>query len=213
MAKLSTQEILEIEQIRDGVIILKDKSLRGILMVSSINFFLLSADSQQAIINRFQEFLNSLDFPCQILIQSRNINITGYLDKIKDLEKNQKNELLQFQIAEYHKFIKELVETRNIMTKLFFLIIPYYQTVMSTKKQMKTFIKKEKSPELTKEEFQRGKSQLLQRIEFASLGLRRCNLTAVPLNTTELIELFWSLYNPKQAERGYYPSIPPELSK
>ena len=99
--KSSTQEFLEIDQIREGVIVLKNKGLRGALMVSSLNFALKSEEEQNAIIYQFQNFLNSLDFSCQIIIQSRKLNITGYLDKLKDLEKKQKNELLKAQTGEY----------------------------------------------------------------------------------------------------------------
>ncbi len=95
MAKFSTQEFLEFDQIRDGVIILKNKGLRVISMVSSLNFALKSAEEQNAILYQFQNFLNSLDFSCQILIQSRRLNIIGYLDKLEEIEKKEENELVK----------------------------------------------------------------------------------------------------------------------
>jgi len=208
----TTQQFLEIDQIRDGILILKNKALRGVLMVSSINFALKSEDEQNAILYQFQNFLNSLDFSCQIVAQSRKLNITGYLEKLKELERDQKNELLKIQTAEYHDFIQQLVETGTILTKTFFVVIPY--TVWETEGLSligKKLLKKPKTPTLTEENFQRYKSQLWQRMEFVALGLRRCGLQAVPLTTPELIELFWGLHHPKEAEVGYYPELPEEL--
>ena len=207
---ISTQQFLEIKEIKEGVIILKNNALRGVMIVSSLNFALKSSEEQEAIIYQFQNFLNSLDFPCQILVHSRRLNITGYLDGLEELEKKQKNDLLKVQTAEYQKFVEDLVKGGIIMTKNFYIIVPY--SVWETKEV--TTVKKLKKvavPSLTKEEFQRSKNQLWQRMEFLGLGLRRCGLTAIPLTTPELIELFWSLYHPQQAEIGYFPEIPPEI--
>ncbi|MDP2967321.1 MAG: hypothetical protein Q8N87_02840 [bacterium] len=204
MAEVSTQQFLEIEQIREGILLLKNKSLRGVLMISSLNFALKSADEQQAIIYQFQNFLNSLDFPIEIVVQSRILNITGYLDKLKEIETAQKNELMKIQTAEYRKFISDLVVGRQILSKTFFVTIPF--TLIEIPK---IGIKKE--ADFSEGQFQRAKSQLWQRMEFAALGLRRCGLQCSFLNTLELIELFWSLYHPEEAEVGYYPEIPPEI--
>jgi len=204
MAEVSTQQFLEIEQIREGILLLKNKSLRGVLMISSLNFALKSADEQQAIIYQFQNFLNSLDFPIEIVVQSRILNITGYLDKLKQIETAQKNELMKIQTAEYRKFISDLVVGRQILSKTFFVTIPF--TLIEIPK---IGIKKE--ADFSEGQFQRAKSQLWQRMEFAALGLRRCGLQCSFLNTLELIELFWSLYHPEEAEVGYYPEIPPEI--
>ena len=125
MSIKSTQDFIPIKQIREGVVVLKKKELRGILMVSSINISLKSSQGQQAIINHFQSFLNSLDFPCQIVVQSRKTNITGYIEKIKDLEKKQTNELLQQQTTGYRQFLEDFVEKESIYTKNFFMVIPY----------------------------------------------------------------------------------------
>jgi len=202
----SAQYFLPIKQIRDGVIILKDNSLRGILMVSSLNFALRSSEEQEAIIYQFQNFLNSLDFSCQILVLSRKINLTGYIDRLREAEKlHQNNELLRHQIREYIKFIQELVEGGSIMNKTFYLIVPFY---LSEKKKFSFF---QPPQSLNEQIFQRLKAQLYQRMEFLALGLRRCALWAIPLNTEEIIELLWSFYHPKEAEVGYYPEIPPEI--
>ena len=212
MSQPSTQKFLEIDQIREGIIVLKNKTLRGILMVSSLNFALKSEDEQNATIYQFQNFLNSLDFYCQILIQSRRLNITGYLEKIKELEKAQKNELLKIQTKEYYNFIKSLTEVGTIMSKSFFVVVPFTLFEGQGMKVPTQIFKTRSTPTLGEEEFQRCKGQLWQRMEFVALGLRRCGLRAVPLTTEELIELFWSTHHPKEAEFGYYPEIPPELN-
>lgn len=208
----STQDFLVIDQIREGVVVLKDKGLRAVMMVSSLNFALKSEEEQSGIIFQFQNFLNSLDFTCQIVVQSRKLNITGYLDKIKELKVKQTNELLKAQTEEYYNFIKELVTTGTIMSKSFYVVIPF--TVLEVKgTSLMQLLKSSKTSSMTEEDFQRCKQQLWQRMEFVALGLRRCGLQAMPLTTPELIELFWGLHHPKQAEVGYYPEIPPELSK
>lgn len=211
MAHIPTQKFLEIEDIREGIIILRNKTLRGILIVSSLNFALKSEEEQNATIFQFQEFLNSLDFSLQIVIQSRRLNITGYLDKLKFLEEKQGNELLKAQTAEYRKFIKDLIIKASIMQKSFFVVVPFVPFAMQATK--KGFFSKPSLPSLTEESFKRAKVQLWQRMEFIALGLRRCGLQAQALGSPELIELFWSIYNPEEAEFGYYPEIPPELIK
>jgi hypothetical protein len=208
----STQDFLEIDQIREGVAILKNKALRGVMMVSSANFALKSDEEQDGIIAQFQNFLNSLDFSIQIMVQSRRLNITGYLERLESLENNQPNDLLKIQVQGYKNFINELVETGTIMSKTFFVVVPF--TLLDAKGTSTIQLIKGKGiPDLTEERFQMIKQQLWQRMEFVALGLRRCGLQAMPLTTPELIELFWGLHHPKQAEVGYYPEIPPELSK
>jgi len=208
----STQDFIPIEQIRQGTVILKNKALRGVLMVSSINFALQSQDERKATIYRFQSFLNILDFSCQILVQSRRLNLSGYLEELERLEKQQERELLKIQTREYRKFIEELLAQGIIMSKKFFVIVPFTiweSEGLHTKK--KSFFKKPEIPKMTEENFQRCRSQLWQRMEFVAMGLRRCGLKSVPLKTSELIEFFWTLYHPEQAEVGHYPRIPPEL--
>jgi len=206
----STQQFLEIDQIREGIILLRNKAMRGVIMVSSLNFALKSDEEQNAIIYQFQNFLNSLDFSLEIAVQSRRLNITGYLDKLKELERKQENELLKTQTAGYQKFIRDLIGGGAIMSKSFFVTVPFTLIEIPGMKAVKGLIKKQPTT-FSEERFQQCKSQLWQRMEFVALGLRRCGLQCVPLNTSELIELFWSLYHPEEAEVGYYPEIPPEL--
>ncbi len=207
----STQNFLQFSQIKEGVMMLKNKSFRGILMVSSVNFDLKSEDEQNAIIYQFQSFLNSLDFSCQIVVQSRRLNITGYFDKLKELEEKQENELLKIQTAEYRKFIEGMVSGGTIMTKQFFVVVPYsLGEGLNNGGALKL---SPKLPSFTDETIKRCKEQLTQRMEFVAIGLRRCGLNIVPLTSPEIIELFWGLHHPKEAEFGYYPEIIPELIK
>jgi len=211
MANISTQQFLELEDIKEGIIILKNKTLRGILMVSSINFALKSSEEQNAIIYQFQDFLNSLDFSLQIIVQSKKLNITGYLDKLREIGERQDNELLRNQIIEYRKFIQELITKGSIMSKSFFVVVPFVPFGAESSK--KGIFSRPSLPSLTEETFERAKVQLWQRMEFISLGLKRCGLQCSILNSAELIELFWSSHHPEEAEMGYYPEVPPEIIK
>jgi hypothetical protein len=220
MAESATQAFLEVQDIREGILLLKNNSIRGILMVSSINFALKSEEEQTAIIYAFQTFLNSLDFFCQIVIQSRNINITPYLDGLKDLEEKQTNGLLKEQTSSYREFIKQMVIGDVVMTKNFYVVVPYnLMEIFGLKGAKKQFNFLKQAPgqqqvqPIKDDDFQRCKTQLWQRMEYLSMGLRRCGVEAVPLTTPELIELFWSIHHPDQAEIGYYPEILPELLK
>lgn len=207
MKESSTQQFLEIEEIKEGVLVLRGRQVRGVLMASSQNFALKSEEEQQAIIFQFQSFLNSLDFPLQISIQSRRLNITGYLDFLKDLGANQQNELLKKQTEDYRLFVERLISGGSIMAKNFFVTVPFsfFEVVDGGKPKF--------TGSLTEEEFQRMKNQLWQRMEYVALGLRRAGLQVVPLNTEELIELLWSYHHPEESEVGYYPEIPPEVLK
>jgi hypothetical protein len=210
MPRSATQQFLEFDQIREGVIILKNKALRGILMVSSLNFALKPEDEKDALIYSFQEFLNSLDFPLQFYVRSRKINITGYIEKLKQLETKQPNELLQTQTTSYRQFIGSLVSQGTIMTKNFYCIVPFAISEVEGSARS-SLISRTPKVALTEEVFQRAKTQLWQRMEFTALGLKRLGLKAVPLTTPESVELLWTLHHPKEAEVGYFPEIPPEL--
>lgn len=207
----SSQDFLEIKEIKEGVVILKNRSMRGVLMISSLNFALKSLDEQNAIIYQFQNFLNSLDFTIQMVIQSRKLNITGYLEKLKTLEEKQQNELLKIQTAGYKNFVQDLISRGSIMSKSFYVVVPF--TLIEIPEIGDGLFSKKSKTEISQEKLKRGKSQLWQRMEFVAMGLRRCGLKSVPLNTSELIELFWSLHHPEEAAIGYYPEIPPELTK
>ncbi|MEA2092775.1 MAG: hypothetical protein U9P61_02300 [Patescibacteria group bacterium] len=209
MSTKSTQDFIPIKQIREGTVILSTGGIRGILMVSSINIALKSSDEQTAIMDRFQALLNSLDFTCQIIVQSRKTNITGYIEKIKKLEEKQTNQLLQQQTAGYRQFLEDFIEKESIYSKRFFVVVPYNPSEVKFSKKKKG--EKDAEENITEDNFRRGKRQLYQRMEFVALGLRRCGLHSAPLTTVEIIELFWSVFHSKSAEKGYYPEFPEEL--
>ena len=207
----TTQEFLELEEIREGMVVLKDRTVRGVMLVSSQNFALKSDEEQDAVIAQFQSFLNSLDFSVQIVVQSRKLNLTGYLDQLKELEVNQKNDLLKALTQDYHAFVERLIAGSSIMTKNFFVVVPFslLETVSLDERRHIPKI----TGGLSDDDLQRMKTQLWQRMEFVALGLRRMGLKVAPLNSEELIELFWSWHHPKESEVGYYPEIPPEIIK
>ncbi|MBI4123086.1 MAG: hypothetical protein HY458_01840 [Parcubacteria group bacterium] len=205
----TTQEFLELDEIREGMAVLKDRTVRGVMLVSSQNFALKSGEEQDATIAQFQSLLNSLDFSMQIVVQSRRLNLTGYLDQLKELEVNQKNELLKGLTKDYHAFVERLIAGSAIMTKNFFVVVPFslVETLpLDDRKRMPRIV-----GGLSDDDLQRMKTQLWQRMEFVALGLRRMGLKVAPLNSEELIELFWGWHHPKEAEVGYYPEIPPEI--
>lgn len=198
-----TQQFLEIEEIREGTIILKNKNLRAVLMCSAINFELKSLKEQDAVLYQYQNFLNFLDFSIQYLIHSRRLNIENYIKKIEEIEKKQENELLQVQTQEYITFIREFVELQNIMSKYFYVIVPYDAMIVSkeglAEKITSIFSKKPSQAPisvLSDEEFLRRKTQLWQRVNNVVSGLQTIGIRAVPLNDTELYELFYKVYNP-----------------
>lgn len=213
MAQTATQQFLEIDQIKEGILVMKNNSLRGVISTSSLNFALKSEDEQNAIIYQFQSFLNSLDFSIEVVVQSRRLNITGYLEKLKDLEAKQTIELLKIQTGEYRKFIEELIAGGSIMAKNFFVVVPFTAIEIPGVMAIGGLFNKKPNAALDEEQFQRAKSQLWQRLEFIAMGLRRCGLQCSPLGTEDLINFFWSAYHPAEAEIGYYPEIPPELIK
>ena len=208
----TAQNFIDVENVKESVLILKDHSLRGILMASSLNFALKAHDEQEATIYQFQNFLNSLDFSCQVLIQSRKLNMTGYIEFLKGLEDNQKNELLQAQTRDYRQFIEQLVSNSSIMTKAFYIVVPFYLSEShGTTVAGGTLMSFKAVPTLTEELFQMAKNQLFQRMEFLALGLRRCGIYSAVLQTQEIAELLWGLYHPAEAQVGYNPIIPPEF--
>lgn len=195
----STQKYVDVDEIKDGVIVLKNGSLRSILLVSSINFDLKSTDEQDAIILQYQAFLNSLDFPLQVMIGSRRLNIDPYIDFLGEKERVQPNELLRLQIAEYQNFIKNLTEVSNIMTKSFYITVPF-SPVESKEGGLFSKISAMLSPhqEIMKkrETFETYKNQLWQRVDHVISGLSGIGLKIVPLETQEIIELLYNSYNP-----------------
>jgi type IV secretory pathway VirB4 component len=199
----SSQDFVPIKEIRDGVVVLKDDSLRGVVMTSSINFALKSADEQNAIIYQFQNFLNSINFSIQIFTESRRLDIRPYIALLEKVEKDQENDLLRVQTKEYIEFIKSFTDSVNIMTKSFFVVIPYTPAIIQTKKSMlSSFMgKNDQARAERKETFEENRTQLLQRMEVVMAGLTRMGVRAVPLGTEEIVELYYKLFNPGDTEK------------
>ena len=196
----SIQKHLEINEIKDDVVILKNKGLRAILMGTSINFALKSTDEQDAVIYQYQNFLNSLDFPLQIMAASRKFDIEPYILSMKEKQAKQENELLRIQTTEYIDFVKGLTQMTNIMTQSFYIIIPYNPSTIKKLSFLDQFLGKKKQTDAQDQAFQLLKNNLWQRVEFVSAGLRGIGIKTALLNTEELIELFYKLYNPNAKE-------------
>lgn len=195
----STQKYVDVEEVRDGVIILKDGSLRSVLLVSSVNFDLKATEEQDSIINQYQSFLNSLDFPIQIMISSRRLNIDPYLEYLKKKETQLNNELLIMQLEEYRNFIKSLTDISSIMSKFFYVIVPFHPIENIKTGVFDRFFgaaNSQMSAIRRGELFETYKNQLWQRVEHINSGLSSTGVKTVPLKTEELIELLYNSYNP-----------------
>lgn len=207
-ATKSSQDFIPIKEIRDGVVILKNGGIRGVVMTSSINFALKSADEQNAIIYQFQNFLNSLNFSIQISTQSRRLDIRPYLARLELVLRDQTNDLLKIQTREYIEFIKSFTESVSIMTKTFFVVVSYTPALISKNKSAGILNqilgkKGEKKTEAEKnnDNFEESRTQLIQRMEVVIQGLTRMGLRSVPLGTEELVELYYKIFNPGDTEK------------
>lgn len=203
MAESSTHQLIDVKEIKENIAILKNGNLRLILMVSSINFALKSQDEQQAIIARFQDFVNSLDYTIEIVIQSRKLDITEYLNFLNERLGVQENELLKIQTGEYISFIQELIKLSNIMSKFFYVVVSVNSAAaMEAGRGLFSFFYKKKSAagatpaDLS---FEAKKNELTQRAEQVTGLLGTMGLKAIPLGREELIELLYTNYNPGAA--------------
>jgi len=202
MANNATQEFVPIDDVRDGIVILKDGGMRGVLMASSINFSLKSTDERQAILLQFQDFLNSLDFSIQIIVQSRRLDIRPYIALLESRYKEQINDLMKIQIEQYIQFVKSFTESTSIMTKSFFIIVPYESAIISGKSGFLSNISgKKPTAEASEEDFEAKKNQLEQRMEVVEQGLVRCGVRVAKLGTDEVVELFYKIFNPGETEK------------
>lgn len=195
----SSQKFIPIQDIHDGVVILKDGSMRMVLMTSSINFALKSEEEQMGIIIQFQNFLNSLEFSTQIYIQSRRLDIKPYLALLQARLSADVTDLMRIQIEEYIEFVRNFTDNANIMAKSFFIVVPYHPKVAVS------FSKKGVGGEKDQgmlERFEEGKTQLEQRAHIVRQGLVRCGVRVVPLGTEEVVELFYKIFNPSDLGRN-----------
>lgn len=198
----STQQLVDIEAIRNGVVILKTGALRAVIMCSSVNIALKSQDEQDALIFQYQNFLNGLDFPMQFVVHSRKLDITDYFNNLTASLKTQENSLLRIQTEEYIEFIKSFVNMQNIMSKNFYAIVPYYigEDIKLTWTDRLFGATSSSFISMSNDAFQKHRNQLWQRVDNVIMGLRSLGVRSLPLSNDELVELFFDLYNP--GERG-----------
>ena len=195
----STQKYVDVEDVRDGIIVLKNGSIRCILLVSSINFDLKSSDEQDAIISQYQGFLNSLDFPLQIIVHSRRFRVEPYLEKLVEEEKHQENELLRFQISEYRNFVRNLTDVSNIMSKFFYVVVPFAPSETESGGllgKLSDIFQPSSGSVSHSETFETYRNQLLQRADQVASALSGTGVLTKMLGTEETIELLYNTYNP-----------------
>lgn len=209
-SQVSTQQYLDILEIKDDTVVIKDGTLRAVLSVSSINFALKSEDEQNAIISSYVSFLNNISTPIQIVIQSRDLNVDKYIEYLRGKEKKQTNRLLKIQTAEYIEYIKELVSIGKIMNKKFFVVIPYSPFSDKHKSffsQLSEAFKPANVIKLKEAKFLKYKESLSRRVESVSSALLSLGVDVKQLNTQELIELYYETYNPETAKNQHLVNI------
>jgi type IV secretory pathway VirB4 component len=206
----STEQFVSIETIKDDCVILKDGSLRAVLMVSGVNFDLKSEEEQNMIMVAYQGLLNRLDFPVQFVVHSRKLNIDSYLGKLKIREDEEDNALLKIQIKEYIEFIKTLVSVTNVMSKRFYIVVSYAAGAEEAEKVLGKIVKflpiplkkSTGTPEQKEEmDFESKKLQLKHRVDAVISGLRPTGIKTIRLPTEDLLELYYNLYNPEKVEK------------
>jgi len=204
----ATQRHLPFSQIRENIMIMKDSSSRIILRCSTINFLLKSTEEQDAIIVSFQRFLNSLDFPVQIIVRSAKLDIDGYLNKLREMAIGQKNSLLQNQTYEYIEYLKKLVEIAQIMKKEFYIVVPYDQEEdKSVRDTSLLWVFKNFWSAITSGDdilkirsqirnFTETKKWLMGRVNIVKTSLENIGIRGTELDKTELVKLLTDYYNP-----------------
>jgi type IV secretory pathway VirB4 component len=212
----NSQSLVEIEAVKDGVLILKTGEMRRIVMVGGLNFALKSESEQNLITQSYQEFLNSLSFPIQILVHSRKINIEKYLATLDARRSEEKSGLLQDQISEYQEFIRSFVSDNAIMEKTFFVVIPFAAVALPSTDTLTGFLPFFKKSEAQQAQaktaadtsFEEAKAQLAQRVSQVVEGLTIMGLDAEPLEDEAIVELFYNFYNPGSVEKDHVPMRP-----
>lgn len=191
----ASQAFVPVQEVRNGVVILKDGGYRGIMMCSSLNFALKSEDEQRAIIGGFQNFLNTLDFSIQILIHSRKTDIRPYLNLLQERMDGQTSELMRIQVREYIAFIRNFIEGSDIMTKTFYVVVPYGAPSLKQVASALPFLGHKEQSSGTDSSFEETRVQLEQRMALVASGLASSGLRAIPLGTEEIIELLYRSFN------------------
>jgi len=207
----STQNTLQIAEIRDGIVIMNDGSFRSVIMVKSVNFDLMSPQEQEAVEYSYQSFLNSLYFPVQIFVRSQKVDLQPYIAKLAKIRGEHDNMLLAMLMGDYIEFMDQLSLQTNIMDKRFYVVIPYFPHVDVQKAitQSKNFLTglislfdtKEQHVVINEADLEKAKAELKNRVQAVLQGLMQCNIEGLPLDTKELIELYYDTYNPDTATR------------
>lgn len=195
-SKSATQDFVPVRDIRDNVVILKNGQMCMVLLASSINFALKSSTEQQAILNQFQSFLNTLDFSLQFYTQSRRLNIQPYLNLLLEREPTQDNDLMRIQIREYIEFIRTFTTEVDVMSKNFFIIIPYTPTQIDFTSNIGAVFGKKKDLKIEESKFEENRLQLEQRASLVEQGLVRIGVRSIALKNEELVELYYHIFNP-----------------
>lgn len=203
----STQKFVPIRDVRNNVVVLKNGQLCTILIASSINFALKSIDEQQAILQQFQSFLNTVDFSVQFYTQSRRLDIEPYLQKLAAREAQQDNDLMRIQLREYIQFIRTFVTEVDVMTKNFFVVIPYTPIQVDFKSNISSLFNQQREVKIEDDKLQENLLQLQQRVSLVEQGLNRVGVRSIALKNEELVELYYHIFNPLEAK-----SRPPQQS-
>lgn len=211
----STQNTLKISEVRDGIVIMNDGTFRAVVMCKSINFDLMSPQEREAVEFSYQGFLNSLGFPIQVFIRSEKVDIRPYLERLDKIRSEQDNMLLSLLMEDYVAFLSEVAQQTNIMSKKFYVVISYPdpdENFRSAIKQSSGFFtgmvdlfSKDKTPHVVIDEnvLENAKTELRNRIQAVMAGLQECGVQSLPLDTQELIELYYDAYNPDTATRQH----------
>ncbi len=207
----STQNTLQIAEIRDGIVIMNDGSFRAVVMAKSINFDLMSPQEQESVEYAYQGFLNSLYFPVQIFLRSQKVDLQPYIEKLDKIRTEHDNMLLAMLMEDYINYIDQLAMQTNIMDKRFYIVVPYFpvagpELATSQNKNffsglMGLFQNKESHVVINDAELEKTKTELRNRVQAVLGGLQPCGVQGLPLDTQELIELYYDTYNPDTATR------------
>jgi len=207
----STQNVLQIAEVRDGIVIMNDGTFRSVIMAKSINFDLMSPQEREGVEVGYQAFLNSLYFDVQIFMRSTKIDIRPYLEKLDKIRAEHDNMLLAMLMEDYINFVSDLAMQTNIMDKNFYVVIPYQAKVDIQKAvaQSKNFFTgltniikpKQQHVVINEKDLETAKTELRNRVQAVMAGLQQCGVQSLPLDTQELIELYYESYNPDTASR------------
>ena len=209
----STQNALQIAEIRDGIVIMGDGSFRSVLMLKSVNFDLMSPQERESVEFSYQGFLNSLYFPIQILVRSQKVDMRPYIEKLDKIRSEHDNMLLALLMEDYINFMTNISMQTNIMDKRFYMVIPYMPAGLDAQKAVeasKNFLgkvvgsfspTKEQHVVINEADLEAAKAELRNRVQAALASLLQCGVQGLPLDTQELIELYYDAYNPDTATR------------